>query len=99
MFKITKEWLLSNKTPRGSWNKAQLEAIGVRWPPEKGWQGKIDGTLISDIRRKNFEAKQALNNRKRFDLDWCISQIITNYNKLSQYQKSNLESGINLHKQ
>lgn len=35
--KITREMIMEARTPRGAWNKPQLEAIGVTWPPTGGW--------------------------------------------------------------
>jgi hypothetical protein len=44
---ITKEFIESNKTAKGGWNKRQIEAIGLVWPPTKGWKRAIIGNCIS----------------------------------------------------
>ncbi|MDB4302177.1 hypothetical protein N9924_01280 [bacterium] len=44
---ITKEFIESNKTPGGGWNRKQIEAIGLEWPPRKGWKKSVIGRCIS----------------------------------------------------
>jgi len=38
---ITNEQIEASKTPAGGWNRKQLNAWGVPWPPPKGWKGKL----------------------------------------------------------
>lgn len=45
---ITREWLLSIRTHKGGWTKAQLAALGISWPPPKGWQQTLIGREISN---------------------------------------------------
>jgi ribonuclease HI len=47
MFTITEEWLNQNKTPAGGYNRVQLNAIGVQWPPKSGWKTRAIGTSIT----------------------------------------------------
>ena len=35
--KLTRAMIMEARTPRGAWNKPQLAAIGVAWPPTAGW--------------------------------------------------------------
>jgi hypothetical protein len=32
----------------GGWNKHQLELLGIKWPPQKGWLSKLVGQEVSD---------------------------------------------------
>jgi hypothetical protein len=41
--KVTLEEIMAARTPRGSWTKAQLQAWGVPWPPQKGWAKRLTG--------------------------------------------------------
>lgn len=43
---ITNEFIESLKSDKGGFTRKQLEAIGVTWPPEKGWKGKVIGKEI-----------------------------------------------------
>lgn len=57
MFTITKHWLSQNSSGegRGGWTKSQLEAIGIGWPPPKGWIDALIGSMIEDNQRAQFE--------------------------------------------
>jgi len=48
MFKVTRQWIKDNSTPRGGWNYKQLQAIGVDVPPTKGWIDEVDGKEITE---------------------------------------------------
>lgn len=36
------------------WKKAQLQALGVDWPPVKGWKSKLIGKKVSREALKAF---------------------------------------------
>lgn len=55
MFKVTREWLLDNATPKGGWTRYQLQLVGIEWPPVHGWMAKAADRLISDESKKAFE--------------------------------------------
>lgn len=42
--------ILSRRTERGGWTRRQLAALGVAWPPPKGW--------IDEVARKGLTAQQ-----------------------------------------
>lgn len=52
--KISREFIMEHRTDRGAWTKAQLSAIGVKWPPEKGWINRVVGRGISEDQRVAF---------------------------------------------
>lgn len=53
---ITEELLAKGRSPAGGWTRAQLIAIGVDWPPIRGWKAKILGTEISEESLQAFLA-------------------------------------------
>ncbi len=56
MFMVTRDWVHSHKTPRGSWNKPQIESLGMQWcDVTEGWIDRIDGSLISCEQAADFE--------------------------------------------
>ena len=63
---ITKAWLQSCKTSKGSWTKAQADILGLEFPMRKGWQQKVIGMEISETDRMRFElaAQTNYNNLK-----------------------------------
>jgi hypothetical protein len=55
MHTVTRQWIHKHKTPRGSWNQRQLNALGISWPPAKGWIDQTAGMQITDEAAKEFE--------------------------------------------
>ena len=53
-FLVTEEWIASNKTSKGGWNKKQINALGLVWPPRSGWMKLLDGTMISEEKKEAF---------------------------------------------
>lgn len=39
--KITRDFIIQNKSVTGGWNNAQLSALGLEWPPKRGWFDRI----------------------------------------------------------
>lgn len=58
MFRVSEEWIRRYQSGGGGWNQAQLECIGVKWPPEHGWISRAVGREISDAERARFEFLQ-----------------------------------------
>ncbi len=53
-FLVTEDWIVSNKTSKGGWNKKQINALGLDWPPRAGWMKLLDGTMISEEKKEIF---------------------------------------------
>jgi len=43
---VSADLLEAGMSAKGGWSKAQLELLGVAWPPAKGWKQAILGTTI-----------------------------------------------------
>ena len=54
---ISEAWIRAHATARGGWTREQLKAIGVPWPPPKGWLRAVIGTSITDEQRRMFESQ------------------------------------------
>lgn len=67
MHKVTLDWLYANKTEKGGYTRKQVEAIGVSWPPAKGWLRYSVGSVISDEAKKDFE-RYSGNHQKTLEL-------------------------------
>ena len=52
---VTKEWIMSHQTAKGSWNAKQLKCLGIDWPAKKGWIGRVVGTDITYDMAQQFE--------------------------------------------
>ena len=57
--KITAQWIHAHKTVNGAWTRRQLAAIGVEWPPERGWIGRVIGHPITEEQRIAFVQESA----------------------------------------
>jgi len=55
-FTLTREYIHSHKTLKGAWNKVQINALGLTWPPRQGWIDELEGEYISLANARLFEA-------------------------------------------
>lgn len=55
-FKVTERWIHSHCTVNGAWTREALRLLGVEWPPQREWIGRVVGTTISAEARARFEA-------------------------------------------
>lgn len=85
---------MDNRTPKGSWTKSQLIAIGVGWPAEKGWLRKVVGNEISEENASIFESKMKANGREPM-IDINAKEVIKNIQELSDGTFSILARAMN----
>lgn len=57
---VTAKWIHKHKTKNGAWTRAQLAAVGVAWPPPKGWIGRVIGNDITEAQRVAFVQESAI---------------------------------------
>ena len=62
---LTKELIKAARTTNGGLTKKQLAAIGVPWPPPKGWQESKIGTMITEEQLKRFQTIEYATKKKR----------------------------------
>jgi hypothetical protein len=55
VFKVTEEWLRQFSSHGFGWNHQQLEILGVKWPPYKGWLTASIGMELTENQRLQFE--------------------------------------------
>lgn len=51
---LTKDMIEKGMSSRGGFNKNQLAAIGVEWPPQKGWKHLLIGKTITKDQYEKF---------------------------------------------
>ena len=91
VFKVTRAWIHGNKTKKGGFTKAQILALGIKYPPESGWINDIDGELISNESARLFEdGKNQFSEIKSMKL----KKIISSLNSLSQQDLLMVEQNI-----
>ncbi len=93
--KITKSFLLDNRTKSGAWTREQLRIIGVNWPPVKGWQGLIAGKELTGAEVAEFiraKDKPAMSLTK---LEKCYLGVMDGLKELSHGQRAILTDELN----
>lgn len=53
--KVTKKFIFDNTTEKGAWTRAQLEILGIKWPPVKGWQQRVIGKELTSDEAEQFK--------------------------------------------
>ena len=46
---------MAHRTARGAWTRAQLQALGLQWPPLQGWIDSVVGQELTDAQVKQFK--------------------------------------------
>ena len=54
---ITRKYIMKFRTDRGAWTKPQIEALGIEWPPRKGWIDRLHGKHLSRDNQIQFESR------------------------------------------
>jgi len=52
---ITKEFLDSNKTAKGGYNRNQLAVFKIHWPAPKGWKRRLIGKEMTEEQELLFK--------------------------------------------
>ena len=52
---ISEDWIHHYKSDAGGWNRRQLKAIGILWPPCRGWLKWVVGKQIIHKNARVFE--------------------------------------------
>ena len=53
--KVTRQFIMDNRTPRGAWTQAQIEALGIAWPPRTGWIDEVIGHEMTEMQVRQFQ--------------------------------------------
>lgn len=54
--KITRDWILANRSSKNGWYYSQIALLGETWPPHKGWMDRAVGREIPDEDAARFVA-------------------------------------------
>ena len=53
--KVTREFIMEHRTERGAWTYSQIESLGLKWPPLKGWIDSVIGQELTDAQVTKFQ--------------------------------------------
>jgi hypothetical protein len=57
---VTYQYIQDHKSEKGGWTKKQLSALGVDWPPQKGWIHTVEGKLLTEEQVNTFELQKSV---------------------------------------
>ena len=55
---VTEELIMTLSTKAGGWDRETLAALGVSWPPARGWKQGIIGKKIDSTRLDALKPEQ-----------------------------------------
>lgn len=56
LFLVTEKWLKETSKGQVGWSAAQLDVLGVSWPPPFNWKDKLLGSKITWAQKREFES-------------------------------------------
>jgi len=51
---VTRKFINDNRSKNKAWTSSQLEILGIKWPPKKGWMSQCLGKILTDEEEKAF---------------------------------------------
>lgn len=57
-FKLTREMIFEGRTIAGAWTRAQIESLGVKYPPKHGWIDRLVGIEVTAEQYQDFLRKR-----------------------------------------
>jgi len=81
--KLTKKFLLDNRTKSNAWTKEQFRIIGMTWPPKASWMSLVKDKELTDAEQAEFilakdKAAKSLNALEKC---YYLSSIHSSQNK------------------
>ena len=61
--KVTRQFIMDNRTARGSWTRPQIEALGIEWPPTQGWVDRVIGLELTPEQAHQFKVSNVPRNK------------------------------------
>ena len=88
---ITKTWLNLHRTANGSFTRAQIEELGVSYPPTRGWMRELLGTEITKKTKLQFESKSnTFSGQLNNELEKAVFLVCSRSSDLTINQKKRL---------
>jgi len=91
---ITKTWLELNRTLSGSFTRAQINELGLDYPPSRGWMRRLEGSEISEESMLRFELKSNTFSgvRSKCALEKAVILVCRKSSELTENQIKRLRS-------
>ena len=88
--KVTKQFILDNRTERGAWTRAQIELLGIKWPPTKGWQQRVIGKELNNDEVDQFKKFASVNAKGKTHIERIYLTLINRRKELSTSMIKNM---------
>jgi len=62
---VSRKFIMAFRTDKGSWTRPQIEALGIDWPPVKGWIDRVCGKEISPHDQQIFESRIGIKRQRK----------------------------------
>lgn len=87
--KISKQWLLDNRTCKNAWTKKQADILGLDFPLKKGWIQLVVNREITEKEKRRFELAKNIKAKSP------IEKLMNLYSRLSREEKKQFKEWLN----
>jgi len=92
--KITKRFLLDNRTKKGAWTREQFRIIGMTWPPKQNWMSLVKDKELTGAEVAEFIRAKDTPGTGLKTLEKAYLCVIKNISRLSKGQLTILRDEI-----
>ncbi len=93
--KITKQFLLDNRTKSNAWTREQFRIIGLTWPPKQNWMSLVKGKELTGAEVAEFIRAKDISAKGLSKLEKCYLGVLDGLKELSKGQLIILRDEIN----
>ena len=86
--KITKRFLLDNRTKSRAWTKEQFRIIGMKWPPKQNWMSLVKDKELTGAEVAEFIRAKEKPAKSKTTLEKAYLCILDNIKELSVGQRT-----------
>ena len=90
MITVDKKFIMNNRTARGAWTRAQLNIIGVDWPPAQGWIARVAGKQITESEAEEFKRLSGVKSKGKSSLEKNYLGVLSQIKMLEDSMIDNL---------
>jgi len=87
--RVTKQWLLDNRTLSGAWTKKQADILGMEWPLKKGWMQLVINRELTLDERIDFELARFVESKSK------LSKVIGMFIQLNTSEQEMFKRWLN----
>lgn len=81
---------MDNRTDKGAWTRAQLEVVGIKWPPSAGWISRLKGKEITEDQASEFIRCSKINAKGKTEIERLCLSVLNRKKELTVAQIKNM---------